>query len=87
MKIWDKFTHWLNRIYPAQTEFDSKKLVFSTSELYLAKIMKLKLESEGISTFLINKRDSSFNSFGQVELYVHRDDVIRAKYIIETPYE
>jgi hypothetical protein len=47
----------------------------------------MKLEEEGIKVFYINKKDSSYNNFGQIELYVQRDDVIRAKYIIDMSYE
>jgi hypothetical protein len=53
----------------------------------MANIMKLKLEEEGVHVILINKMDTSYNNFGQIELYVNQNDVIRAKYIIEKPYE
>jgi hypothetical protein len=47
----------------------------------------MKLEEEGIKTFVINKKDSSYNNFGQVEMYVKAEDVIRANYIINKTYE
>lgn len=87
MKIWSNIHAWFRKIFPEQTAFDNFKLVFSTSEIYLAEIIKMKLEGEGIYVVVINKRDTSYNNFGQVELYVNRDDVIRAKYLINTPNE
>ncbi|KAA3642480.1 MAG: hypothetical protein DWP98_13950 [Bacteroidetes bacterium] len=59
--------------------------VYSTDVSYLAELIKYALEEENVSSVILNKRDSShvhlFN--GQVELYVHPDDVIRAKHLID----
>ncbi|MFA5575013.1 MAG: hypothetical protein WC994_08165 [Brumimicrobium sp.] len=49
--------------------------------------MKLKLEEEGIQVYVINKMDSAYNNFGEIELYVSHEDVVKAKYIIEKSYE
>lgn len=87
MTFWQKINNWIKKIYPEDTKFNKNKKIFSTSEIYLAEIMKLKLEGEGIRVILINKRDTSYNNFGQIELYVNQDDVIRAKYLIDTPNE
>jgi len=40
------------------------------------------LSDHNIQSFLINKQDSAYK-FGEVELYVNRDDVIRAKKLIQ----
>jgi len=40
------------------------------------------LTNHNIQSFLVNKQDSSYK-FGVVELYVNRDDVIRAKKLIQ----
>ncbi|WP_367182421.1 putative signal transducing protein [Brumimicrobium sp.] len=85
--MWKKIKSWIQKILPNNTEFDQNKLVFRTSELYLAQIIKLKLEEEGVHVILINKMDTSYNNFGQIELYVNQNDVIRAKYIIDKPNE
>lgn len=82
-----KIKRWIQKILPNDTEFERNKLVFKTSELHLATIMKFKLEEEGIRVILINKMDSSYNNFGQIELYVNQNDVIRAKFIIEKEHE
>lgn len=85
--MWKKIKSWIQKILPNNTEFDQNKLVYRTSELYLAQIIKLKLEEEGVHVILINKMDTSYNNFGQIELYVNQNDVIRAKYIIDKPNE
>ena len=40
------------------------------------------LTNHNIQSFLVNKQDSSYK-FGVVELYVNRDNVIRAKKLIQ----
>lgn len=56
--------------------------IFSTPKAYLAEIAKDVLYEEGIAAVIINKQDSTY-LFGEVELYVERDDAILAKYILE----
>lgn len=48
----------------------------------LAELKKAVLESFGIQAIIINKSDSSYH-FGDLELYVNRDDVMRAKKILD----
>jgi hypothetical protein len=48
----------------------------------IAELKKAVLEASGIPAITINKSDSSYH-FGEVELYVKRDDVIRAKMILD----
>lgn len=55
--------------------------VYSTNFDYRAEIMKALLEEENIQAFIINKQDSSYH-FGEIELYVHGDNVIKANRII-----
>jgi len=43
---------------------------------------KQMLADHNIQCFLVNKQDSAYK-FGEVELYVYRDDVIRAKKLIQ----
>jgi len=56
--------------------------VASYSMVALAELKKAVLESVGIPAIVINKSDSSY-LFGDLELYVNRDDVIRAKKILD----
>lgn len=85
--MWKKIKTWIRKIIPQKTDFDDKQVVFRTNEDHLARLIIMKLEEEGVKVFYINKKDSSYNNFGQIELYVERDDVVRAKYIIDKSYE
>lgn len=85
--MWKKIKTWIRKIVPQKTEFDDKQVVFRTNEDHLARLIIMKLEDEGIKVFYINKKDSSYNNFGQIEVYVQRDDVVRAKFIIDKSYE
>ena len=56
-------------------------LVYTTNQAYLVEILKEYLSENGIIAFTIDKRDSSY-LFGDIEVYVENDDVIRAKLLI-----
>ena len=58
-------------------------MIFSSSQEYLVQLIKGKLASNGIDSVILNQRDSAYNSFGMIELYVDPKDVVRAKYIID----
>lgn len=85
--MWKKIKTWIQTIFPKDTHFEKNKLIFRTTELHMASIIRFKLEEEGIHVFLINKMDSSYLNFGAIELYVNQNDVIRAKYVIDKTYE
>jgi hypothetical protein len=72
---------------PTQTEYDDYRLIYKSSHLHLIELMKAKLRAEGIHVFSINKKDSSYNAFGDVELYVKSEDVVRAKFLIDQTNE
>ncbi|MEI6454669.1 MAG: DUF2007 domain-containing protein [bacterium] len=55
---------------------------FSTSQLYQAEMLKDLLEAEEIPAIVINKQDSSYLSFGDIEVHVKRDDILKAKIIV-----
>lgn len=56
--------------------------IFSSGQPYKAEMARQMLADHNIHSFLVNKQDSAYK-FGVVELYVHRDDVIRAKKLIQ----
>lgn len=56
--------------------------IYSVGLPYKAELMKQKLFFHNIHSFIVNKQDSAYK-FGDLELYVHRDDVIRAKKLIQ----
>ena len=56
--------------------------IFSSGQPYQAEMARQMLADHNIQSFLMNKQDSAYK-FGDVELYVDRDDVIRAKKLIQ----
>lgn len=60
--------------------------IFSTSESYKAEILKGLLLENNIEAIIINKKDSAY-LFGELELYVRVDNVLKAKRIITTHNE
>ncbi len=56
--------------------------VYSSSFEHKLEIAQAVLEDEGIRSVVINKKDS-FYLFGELELYVHADHVLKAKQIIK----
>ncbi|MBE9517624.1 MAG: DUF2007 domain-containing protein [Bacteroidetes bacterium] len=56
--------------------------IFSSGQPYQAEMVRQMLSDHHIQSFLVNKQDSAYK-FGDVELYVNRDDVIRAKKLIQ----
>lgn len=59
-----------------------KVLVYTTNKAYEAEMIKQFLFDNAIPAFIINKMDSSY-LFGDIELLVERDHVIKAKKLIE----
>ena len=41
------------------------------------------LEEHGINAIIIDKQDSAYTFFGELELYVNRDDILRAMTILK----
>lgn len=83
----NRLRNWIKKITQPNTLFDELRLVISTTENHLASIYKLKLEEEGIPVFVIDKRDSSYNAFGEIEMYVHHTNLLKAKHLIEKDNE
>ena len=57
--------------------------IYSTNQLYIAELAKQMLHDNGIEAVVVNKRDSTYNTFGDIEVYVNRDNVIRALKLIK----
>ena len=58
------------------------QVIYSTQHDYKAEIIKAVLEENGIKCFSLNKKDSAY-LFGEIELYVSPDNILRARQIIE----
>ena len=56
--------------------------IYSFGNAYLAELVRQMLAVHNIQAFLVNKQDSAYK-FGDIEIYVHRDQVIRAKMLIQ----
>ncbi len=56
--------------------------IYSTGSPYVAELIKQMLTDHDIQCFIVNKQDSAYK-FGDIELFVHRDHVIRAKMLIQ----
>ena len=56
--------------------------LFATTDFYKAEIIRQALTEQGINAVILNKRDSSYGLFGQVELFAHQDDQEEARRII-----
>lgn len=57
-------------------------IVYSTNKMYEAEIVRKILGDHSITSFLINKMDSAYQ-FGEIEIYVLRDDIMRSKLLIQ----
>ena len=53
--------------------------VYSTDKMFQAEILKQVLSDHEIEAVIINKMDSSYKSFGEIEIYVKNVNVIKAK--------
>ncbi len=58
-------------------------IAYDTKQEYLAEIARSVLFDNDIESVIINKKDSIYNLFGDVEIYVNRDNLIRAKQILQ----
>ncbi|HJX70392.1 MAG TPA: DUF2007 domain-containing protein [Bacteroidales bacterium] len=56
--------------------------VFSTNQDFKAELAKGILEENEIKFVLLNRRDSTY-LFGDIEIFVNRDDTIKAKYLLK----
>jgi hypothetical protein len=78
---------WIQLLKPTKTELDDYVCVYRSPQEHLVFLQEAKLKTEDIPTFVINKKDSSYNNFGHVELYVKREHVVKAQYLINKTYE
>jgi hypothetical protein len=58
------------------------EVVYSSPLLYKVEMLKDLLGNEEIPAVIVNKKDSSYLAFGEIELNIRRDDVLRAKLIV-----
>ncbi len=56
--------------------------IYSNTYEYKVKIVQAVLKDNEITSVVMNKKDSAY-LHGEIELYVHADDVLKAKQIIK----
>ena len=61
--------------------------VFTTTELFVAERMKEVLTESGIPAVILNQKDSSYQTFGDISVMVSRDDQEEAKKVIKDYYD
>ena len=61
---------------------DNWAKIYTTTAAYKAEIAKDVLEQEDIQSVIVDKKDSAYGVFGEIELYVQRENVIKAKHIL-----
>lgn len=57
--------------------------IYTSQNLQDAEIAKGLLAFNEINSVVINKQDSSYNMFGFFEVYVNRDDAVKATYVLK----
>ena len=57
--------------------------VYTTEQPWQAEIAKQILSENGIESVVINKRDSSLLSFGEVQVYVSQEDSEKSKELLK----
>ena len=55
--------------------------IFSSGNLQKAELVKSLLAHNEIQSVIVNHQDSLYK-FGDIEVYVNRDDVVKAKYYL-----
>ena len=58
-------------------------LIFETDQMYQAEIAKQVLSENDIDSIIINKKDSSYLSFGNVEVYVFEENYENALVLLK----
>lgn len=63
---------------------DWVKLLDSSDRFQVEVILQM-LKSHDLRAVKLDKQDSAYLSIGSIEIYVHRDDIIKAKFLIDNP--
>lgn len=58
-------------------------LVYRVGQMYFAELIKQMLADNEIQAVTINKKDSSYMTFGDIEIYVREENRLKARTLIE----
>ncbi len=61
--------------------------IYGTNNLPQAEIIRSLLQEHDIQAIILNKRDSAYNLFGEVEVHVLRKEVIKAIQLLKHELE
>jgi len=67
--------------------YDNWHLIYSTPAEYRAEMIKDYLEDNDIEAVILNKKDSAYQLFGQIEVYVNQDYEKEAELLIKKFFE
>ena len=59
--------------------------ILSTNNLNKAEIIKQMLEENNVDVVILNKQDSSYLMFGDIELYIKKEQEKQARYLLKEP--
>ena len=59
-------------------------MVYTSSQPHKINIVKAVLEDNQIRAFEVNKKDSAYTFIGEINLYVHRNEEVLARFLIKT---
>lgn len=71
----------INPMHQRMTRNDNVT-IYTTDNIYDAELARNYLADHNIGAFILNQKDSAYH-FGEISLMVNRDDVIRAKMLME----
>jgi hypothetical protein len=57
-------------------------IIYTTDKLYQAELFREVLGDHNIESLIINKQDSSYK-FGSIEVYVRRNNALKAKMLVK----
>jgi len=60
-----------------------QKLLCTMTDSFMVNVITTKLENAGIESWIMNKQDSSYLTFGDIKIYVLEDDYINAKSLLD----
>lgn len=58
-------------------------IAYTTRQAYQAEIFKQVLRDHGIKAQIINKMDTNYQSFGEIEVYVHHTQILKARMLVK----
>jgi hypothetical protein len=57
--------------------------IYTSDKIHLVEIVKAVLLENGIQSFMVDKKDSTYITIGEIELYVKNKDVVLSKFLID----